>query len=165
MRYSNTRYKQVVVTAERFRITFKVEAEHQTSWVFFPNGCKNVRPGEHLFRQRTIELLFKQIIVRKQRTGLACTGHCLGKRLSNLSWDEVPSAPLPQGTGLALAPLAEAPCAEGLWQVGWDAQEVRVRVLLCHLGSLGALQPISQFQVIKLGSLNPYSISQMTVGG
>jgi len=54
--------------------------------------------------------------------------------------------PLPPGTGLALALLAEAPCAEGLWQVGWVPQEVRLMVL-CHLRSLSTLQPISQFEV------------------
>lgn len=128
-----------MVTAERFRITFKVEAEHQTS--FFPSGCKNVCPGEYLFRQRTIELLFKQIIVRKQRTGLACSGHCLGKRLPTVSWDEAPSSPLPTGTGLSLTLLAE-----GLCQVSCFPQEVRLVVLYC-LDSLRALEPISQFQV------------------
>lgn len=90
-----------------------IQGRGRTSDFVFPNGCKNVCPGEYLFQQRTIELLFKEIIVRKQRTGQACSGHCLGRRLSNISGAEAPPYLLPTHTGLVLTLLAEAPLCRG----------------------------------------------------
>lgn len=124
-----------------------IQGRGRTSDFFFPNGCKNVCPGEYLFRQRTIELLFKQIIVRKQRTGQACSGHCLGKRLSNLSGAEAPPSPLPAGTGLSLALLAEAPCTEGLSQVSRAPWDMRL-MFLYPLGSLKLFSPSANASVL-----------------
>lgn len=121
-----------------------IQGRGRTSDFVFPNGCKNVCPGEYLFQQRTIELLFKEIIVRKQRTGQACSGHCLGKRLSNVFRAEAPPSPLPTGMGLALALLAEAPCAEGLPHVSRAPQDMRLMVL--H--PLGSLKLFSQCKYV-----------------
>lgn len=117
-----------------------IQGRGRTSDFVCPNGCKNVCPGEYLFQQRTIELLFKEIIVRKQRTGQACSGHCLGKRLSNISRAEAPPSPLPAGTGFSLALLAEAPWAEGLPQLSRAPRDMRLMVLL-PLGSLKLCSP------------------------
>lgn len=111
-----------------------IQGRGRTSDFVFPSGCKNVCPGEYLFQQETIELLFKEIIVRKQRTGQACSGHCLGKRLSNISGTEAPPSPLPTGTGLLFTLLPEAPCAEGLPQVSQAPQDTRL-IVLFPLGS------------------------------
>lgn len=134
-----------------------IQGRGRTSDFVFPNGCKNVRPGKYLFQQRTIELLFKEIIVRRQRTGQACSGHCLGKRLSKISEAEVPPSPLPTGTGLALSLLAEAPCAEGspTGQPGSSEHEAHGSV---SSGLLEALQPM-QVCWAKSGSLNSYSFT------
>lgn len=121
-----------------------IQGRGRTSDFVFPNGCKNVRPGKYLFQQRTIELLFKEIIVRKQRTGQACSGHCLGKRLSNISEAEVPPSPLTTGTGLALSLLAEAPCEEGLPQVSQAPQDMRLMLLY----PLGFLKLFSQCKYV-----------------
>lgn len=101
--------------------------------------------GEYLFQQRTIELLFKEIIVRKQRTGQACSGQCLGKRLSNISEAEAPPSPVPTGTGLSLTLPAEAPCVEGLPQVSWAPQDLRLLVLY----PLGSLKLFSQCKYVR----------------
>lgn len=122
-----------------------IQGRGRTSDFIFPNGCKNMCPGEYLFQQRTIELLFKEIIVRKQRTGQACSGHCLGKRLSNISVAEVPPSPVPTGTGLLLTLLAEAPCVEGLPQVSWAPQDMRLLVLYPR----GSLKLFSQFKYVR----------------
>lgn len=130
-----------MVTAERFRITFKVEAEHQTS--FFPMGAKMYVQGNTSSNKELLNY-YSEIIVRKQRTGQACSGHCLGKRLSNISGAEVPPFLLPTGTGLALALLAEAPCAEGLPQVSQALQDMRLMVLY----PLGSLKLFSQCKYV-----------------
>lgn len=125
-----------------------IQGRGRTSDFIFPNGCKNVCPGEYLFQQRTIELLFKEIIVRKQRTGQVCSGHCLGKRLPNISGAEAPPSPLPAGTGLSLALLAEAPCAEGLPQVSQAPRDTRL-VVLHPLGSLELFSPSANASMLS----------------
>lgn len=112
-----------------------IQDRGRTSDFVCPNGCKNVCPGEYLFQQRTIELLFKEIIVRKQRTGQACSGHCLGKRLSNISRAEAP----PPGR----SPLGRgAPTA----QPGSSGHEAHGSA---SSGLLEALQPFSQCKYVR----------------